>query len=366
MRPSPKRPYGFLSSDLPLSRSTADKLSTYLRGVKTPSSLRQLLRDLHLASGAPPSWLILFPDSRIHQFLWTKESDGSMWAVDPAEVVRVAARIPQGGHFATAQAPWASQLFHALFGGDVKPEDSLILPFHHGHKLIACVGWIAERQDARNVTANLPAVRRTLQTAWTLEVARTECHALKWVLSRCDRMTGAVRPAGEIVAFSPAAADFVKSIQMGPCHYFHAGDPELPSPLLRAMAGAPVGQVKLSKSCTARFDPIGFAPTSWLPLIGIELFVEKAPHSMRGPLPTSLLTPVERQVYSLIKLAKTNREICDIRGTAFATTKNQVSAILAKMGVSRRHHLLLDGAGPMNSPSQLHKPGMKGVTSSTR
>jgi DNA-binding NarL/FixJ family response regulator len=83
------------------------------------------------------------------------------------------------------------------------------------------------------------------------------------------------------------------------------------------------------------------------------------------PPPTSRLTPVERQVYELIKTGATNKEISRQRGTAFSTTKNQVSTILDKLGVPRRN-LLICGANPTDSLAQLHNPGMNGVTNSRR
>jgi DNA-binding NarL/FixJ family response regulator len=256
-------------------------------------------------------------------------------------------------------------LTRLFIGNSVDFENQAILPFHQGSTVVACLGWIEKSTTTKTIIANAQDIRRTFRSAWALEMARSECQALRWVLSRCDRLVAAVRPGGEILASSPAFADLLKSIQVGPRHYFHASDPELPPPLTEGIAKAPAGQVKLSKNCTARLDPIVATSDSWQPLIGIELFLEKAPPSHLPP-PLSRLTRVEREIYDLIKTGATNQEIADLRGTAFTTAKNQVSAILAKMGVSRRHHLLIHEAGTITPLSQLHKPGMNGVVSSTR
>ncbi len=213
--------------------------------------------------------------------------------------------------------------------------------------------------------ADASTVRRTFRMAWALESARSECQGMRWVLSRCDRLVAAVRPNGEILALSPSASDLLKSLEVGPFHYFHTGEPEVPTQLAQALAKKSAGQVRLNKSCTARFDPIGSMSDAWQPVIGVEFSVEKAP-PLHLPPPTSRLTPVERQVYELIKTGATNKEISQRRGTAFATTKNQVSTIMAKMGVSRRHHLMIHGTGPISHFAQLNNPGMNGVTSSMR
>ncbi len=141
--------------------------------------------------------------------------------------------------------------------------------------------------------ADASTVRRTFRMAWALESARSECLAMRWVLSRCDRLVAAVRPNGEILALSPSASDLLKSLELGPCYYFPPREPKLPTHLAQAITKKSADQVKLSKSCTARFDPIGSMSDTWQPVIGVEFFAEKAP-SLHLPPPTSLLTPVER------------------------------------------------------------------------
>ena len=334
-------------------------------GMKTSSSFRQLLRNLHLAAKVPTSWVLLHPGHVANQRLWTAQRDEIIPLPHVDKMAPVLARIPTGGHPATNRAFWATELTAILFGPDAKNNDFLILPIYQESELVACLCWTQACPATGSIMADASTVRRTFRLAWALESARSECHAMRWVLSRCDRLVAAVRHNGEILALSPSASDLLKSLEVGPCHYFHTGQPELPPHLAQAIAKKPTGQVKLGRNCAARFDPISSTSDAWQPIIGVEFFVEKVP-PLQLPPPISLLTPVERQVFALIKTGATNKEISQQRGTAFATTKNQVSTILSKMGVTRRHHLLICRPDLSEASFQLHKPGMNGVTNSSR
>ncbi len=333
--------------------------------MKPSSSFRQLLRNLHFTAKVPPSRVLLHPGHAVNQRLWTAQSDEIIAMQHADTIVPVLERIPAGGHYATSRAPWAAELMKALFGPGAKINDFLILPIHQDSELVACLCWTQECSATRSIIADASTVRRTFRMAWALESARSECQAMRWVLCGCDRLVAAVRPNGEILALSPSASDVLKSLEVGPSHYFHTGRPKLPTHLAQAIAQKSAGQVRLNKTCTARLDPIGPTSDTWQPVIGVEFFVEKAP-PLHLPPPISLLTPVERQVYELIKTGATNKEISQQRGTALATTKNQVSTILSKMGVTRRHHLLICRADFPDANFQLHKPGMNGVTNSSR
>ena len=333
--------------------------------MKAPSSFRQLLRNLHFAAKAPPAQILLYPGHKVHQRLWSAKNNEIIPLPHADKIAPVLASIPAGGNYATSRTTWAAELTKGLFGPHSKIDDFLILPIHQDSELVACLGWTQECSAIRSIMADASTVRRTFRMAWALESARSECQGMRWVLSRCDRLVAAVRPNGEILALSPSASDLLKSLEVGPCHYFHTGEPEMPTQLAQALANKSAGQVRLNKTCTARFYPIGSMSDAWQPVIGVEFSVEKAP-PLHLPPPTSRLTPVERQVYELIKTGATNKEISQRRGTAFATTKNQVSTIMAKMGVSRRHHLMIHGTGPISHFAQLNNPGMNGVTSSMR
>ena len=308
--------------------------------MKASSSFQQLLRNLHFAAKVPLSWILLHPGNAVNQRLWNVQSDEFISIPDADKIAPVLARIPTGGNPATIRAPWATELTKTLFGPFSKINDFLILPIHQDSELVACLGWTQECSAIRSIMADASTVRRAFRMAWALESARSECQGMRWVLSRCDRLVAAVRPNGEILTLSPSASDLLKSIEVGPSHYFHTGEPELPTHLAQAIAKKSAGQVRLNKTCTARFDPIGSMSDAWQPVIGLEFSVEKAP-PLHLPPPISLLSPVERQVFELIKTGATNKEISQQRGTAFATTKNQVSTILSKLGVTRRHHLLI-------------------------
>jgi DNA-binding CsgD family transcriptional regulator len=333
--------------------------------VKTPSSLRYLLRDLELASNAPPSWVLFHPEYQFHKSVWNSELGKVVNSTNPAEVMRIALRVPRGGHLTSTKASWMPHLIHAVFGPNAKTDDQVIFPHHQDSKFVACVGWIAEDEGTESIAANGAAIRRAFRSAWEREKIRSECHAMRWVLSSCDRLTAVVNLYGKILALTPATADLLKSFQMGPSHHFHTCEPKLPTSVMQSLMKAPVGQVKVSKHCTARFTPIESAQASLQPLIGIEFFVERTKGLRHLPLPISLLTPVEHQIYQLIQTGATNKEIAQKRRTAFATAKNQVAGILGKLGVTRRH-LMVCGTSPAASFDQLHNPGMNGVTNSRR
>ena len=333
--------------------------------MKAPSSFRQLLRNLHFAAEAPLARVLLYPGHKVHQRLWIAQSNEIIRLPHVDKIAPVLESIPTGGNYATSRTTWAAELTKQVFGPNSKIDDHLILPIHQDSELVACLGWTQESPATRSIMADTSTVRRTFRMAWALESARSECQAMRWVLSRCDRLVAAVRPNGGILALSPSASDLLKSLEVGPRHYFHTGEPEMPTLLAQAISKKSAGPVRLNKTCTARLDPIGPTSDTWQPVIGIEFFVEKAPPSHLPP-PTSRLTPVERQVYELIKTGATNREISGQRGTAFATTKNQVSTILSKLGVTRRHHLLICRVDFPDANFQLHKPGMNGVANSSR
>ncbi len=334
-------------------------------GMKAPSSFRQLLRNLHFAAEVPLERVLLYPGHKVHQRLWTAQSNEIIPLPHVDKIAPVLENIPNGGNYATSRTTWAAELTKEVFGSNSKIDDHLILPIHQDSELVACLGWTQECSAIRSIMADASTVRRAFRMAWALESARSECQGMRWVLSRCDRLVAAVRPNGEILALSTSASDLLKSLEVGPCYYFHTGEPELPTHLAQAITKKSADQVKLSKRFTARFDPIGSMSDAWQPVIGVEFFVEKAP-GLHLPPPTSLLTPVERQVYELIRTGATNREISEHRGTAFATTKNQVSTILSKLGVTRRHHLLICPADYPDANFQLHNPGMHGVINSSR
>ena len=329
--------------------------------MEIPASIRQLLRNIRSVSQVPPSWLWLNVNNPVHETLRPEGLPVLVRAAKTERLAQVIEQIPSGGHLATFRSPWLRDLVKALLGSEGKPANHLILPIHHHGSLLGCVGWDKSTYTSSDPTESLSALRQALRSAWDLEMTLTECYGLRWALFRSDRITAVARPNGSIVAASPAASDLMKSLQFGSRHYLHDGTLELPPRLAGSLRVNSSGQIKLTQSCTVRFDPIN-SNRSWLPLIAIEFFVE----AQRIPPPISGLTPVERHVYELIMAGASNREIASQRGTSFATAKNQVAAILAKMNVSRRHHLMIRGTEPITSPAQLNSPGMNGVTISRR
>jgi DNA-binding NarL/FixJ family response regulator len=145
------------------------------------------------------------------------------------------------------------------------------------------------------------------------------------------------RPDGEVVGASLSGRDFLQELRLGRRHFFHTDEPELPSSLARAIAHSVAGQTVVSETCTARFEHLAPTGGAWMPVLGIEFFLESS--AQRG-LALSKLTPVERDIYVQIVAGATNAEIARRRGTAFTTVKNQVSHLLDKLGVSRRINLL--------------------------
>jgi DNA-binding CsgD family transcriptional regulator len=309
--------------------------------------------------------VLFHPEYLFHQSVWNSELGKVVHSIKPAEVMRIASRVPRGGHLTSTKASWMPHLIHAVFGPNAKTDGQVIFPHHQDSKFVACVGWIAEDEGTESIAANGAAIRRAFRTAWEREKIRSECQALRWVLSSSDRLTAVVTPYGKILALTPAAADLLKSLHVGPSHHFYTDEPELPPSVMQSITKATVGQVKVSKHCTARFATIESGQTSLQPLIGIEFFVESTKALRHVPLPISRLTPVEHQIYELIQTGATNKEIAKKRRTAFATAKNQVAGILGKLGVTRRH-LMICGTSNTDSFDQLHNPGMNGVTNSRR
>jgi DNA-binding NarL/FixJ family response regulator len=330
--------------------------------MEIPASIRRLLRNITSVSQVPPSWLWLNVNSTVHQTFRPKGFPALVQTTETERLGRAIQQIPAGGHLATFRSPWVPDLVQELWGPDAKVEDHLILPMHHHASLLGCVGWDKSTHATSDPIESIPALRQAFRSEWDLEMALTAGHGLRWVLSRSDRLTAVARPNGTIVAASPAASDLMKSLQFGARHYLHDGKPELPPRLAASLRVTSSDQLELTQTCTVRFYPLNSEP-SWLPLIAIEFFVK----SQRIPPPISSLTPVERQVYELVvQTGASIREIAQNRGTSYATAKNQVSAVMAKMGVSRRHHLMIHGTGIISHSAQLNSPGMKGVTSSIR
>ena len=333
----------------------------YLFGMEIPASFRHLLRHITSVSQVPPSWVWLNVNSPAHQILRRSGLPALVQTAATERVIRAIKEIPTGGHLATYRSQWVPELVPALLGSERSPDDHTILPIHHEGSLLGCVGWEQSTHPSSDLNASIPAIRQAFRSAWNLEMAVTACHGLRWVLSRSDRLTAVARPNGSIIAASPAASDFMKSLQFGSRHYLHEGTPELPLCVTESLKKTFPDQIELTKMCTVRVDLL--KPGSfWLPLIGIEFHVE----SQRIPPPISSLTPVERQVYELIQTGASIREIAQNRSTAYATAKNQVYAVMAKMGVSRRHHLMINGAGSSAPQGQLRSPATEGVTSSIR
>jgi DNA-binding CsgD family transcriptional regulator len=168
-----------------------------------------------------------------------------------------------------------------------------------------------------------------------LEKIRTENDGLRWVLERSDRAVASARVDGQLLDTSLAARDLLKAMKFGGRHHARSDASELPPSLIRAFAPGLSRQVKLSGQVTARFEPANDGD-SWLPVLGIEFFVEpKSPVPLRATA-LSILTPAERDILEKILARKTNEQIAKERGTKFATAKNQISTLLGKFQITSR------------------------------
>jgi DNA-binding NarL/FixJ family response regulator len=320
------------------------------------------MRQLRSASSPEPSWLLLEPGHPRHQTLWTSASNQFSSLGKSDEIARVRSRVSGNNHPATKQASWVAELVTLLPSAGLEAIDSVVLPIIHDHRLLAYLGWDRRGRRTTDFAVNANKVRSVFRNYWEIGKLHAENQALHWMLSRSDRPIACARHDATIVRATPAAFDLLMSLQHGPRHYFTSAAPELPKALAQAISTQPVGQIKLSSHCTARFEELTSPAGCFQPLIGLEFFMETA-----VPLtqPLSRLTAVERDVYALIVNGDglTYREIAKRRGCAFATVKNQVSAVLNKLGVARRHQLLAPAALPA---VQLRNPGLKGSTASIK
>jgi DNA-binding NarL/FixJ family response regulator len=320
-----------------------------------------LIRQLRSISFPEPTWLLLEPGHPRHQTLWTSESNQFTSLGRPDEIARVRARVPNHNHPATRQSSWVIELMTLLPPVGLTAIDPVVLPIIRDHRLVAWLGWDRRGRPTTDFAISAHKVRNVLRNYWEIGELQTENRALHWMLSRSDRPIVCARRDAAIVRATPAASDLLMSLRHGKRHYFTSDAPELPQALARAIATQPFGQIKLSNHCTARFEELTPPVGCFQSLVGLEFFVE-----MPSPisLPLSRLTAVEREVRDLVCAGMTNGEIAKRRGCAFATVKNQVSSVLGKLGLSRRHQLLMPASSLL--AIQLLRPGIKGSTVSIR
>lgn len=264
----------------------------------------------------------------------------------------------------SGRASWVQKLAAGLFGSACFPTTQMILPISRGGKVLAVLAWSQSQGQCprRELPRLIPAIRQRFLVVHELEKSRREVESLRWLLARADRPAAVAAPLGEVVATSLPGSDFLKGLRFGEHHFYRSDRPELPPCLLQSLAKLGAGQVRIGTSCTARFEALGRSPDSWLPLLGIEFFEERPATS---GLPLSRLSTVERDIYAHIARGATNREIAEARGTAFSTTKNQVSQILMKMGVARRINLVAAPTEPQFLSAKL-APDAKDKISVTR
>ena len=311
-------------------------------GMNTPSSVRKLFRDITSATGAPPDWLLLRPTAAAQPILWAGPNQELATPHSPTTVQKALSQVPPGSRAASMQASWVQSLVAAMFGTGPYVNERQVMVISRGSQIIACLGWSHSRpaSSAKFWTEKVPGVQRIVRDAFDLEMIRTQNQGLRWMLHRSDRAVVAARIDGQLIGATVAATDLLKAIKFGRRHHARSDAPELPPSLIQALAQEVLRQVKLSDKVTAGFEPVNEGD-SWLPVVGIEFFVETKPAvPLRAPA-LSILTPAERDILEKVLELKTNEQIANERGTKFATAKNQVSSVLGKLGVASRRELFV-------------------------
>lgn len=110
-----------------------------------------------------------------------------------------------------------------------------------------------------------------------------------------------------------------------------------------SLGGEEIGRLVLGR-CGSRFDAGDAAALRALlaPLsvgLGAVLQAERS-RAARAPLLAATLTPREQEVLRLVHLGYTNPEIARALGTSPNTVRNQVSALLGKVGATTRAELV--------------------------
>jgi len=311
-------------------------------GMNTPSSVRKLFRDITSATGASPDCLLLRPSPAVQPILWAGPNQEPATLRSPSAVIKALSQVPPGGRAAGPQASWVQSLVAAIFGTGPSVNERHVMAISRGSQLIACLGWSKPwpASSAKFWTEKVPSVQRIVRDAINLEMIRTQNEGLRWMLHRSDRAVVAARIDGQLIGESVAATDLLKAIKFGRRHHARSDAPELPPSLIQALAQEVLRQVKLSDKVTAVFERMNEGD-SWLPVVGIEFFVEtKSAAPLRAPA-LSTLTPAERDTLDRMLARKTNGQIASERGTKFATAKNQVSSVLGKLGVASRRDLFV-------------------------
>jgi DNA-binding CsgD family transcriptional regulator len=330
-------------------------------GMNTPSSIRKLFRDITSATGASPDWLWLRPAPAALPTLWAGPNQEPATPRSPSAVLKALSQVPPGSRAASPQAPWVQSLVAAIFGTGPSVIERQVMAIFRGPQIIACVGWSQPwpASSAKFWTEKVPSVQRIVRDAINLEMIRTQNEGLRWVLRRSDRAVVAARIDGQLIGATVAATDLLKAIKFGPRHHARSDAPELPPTLIQALTKEVLRQVKLSDKGTAGFERVNEGD-SWLPVVGIEFFVETKPAvPLRAPA-LSILTPAERDILEKVLARKSNGQIASERGTKFSTAKNQVSSVLGKLGVASRRDLF---APALCSPSMAVLGGSTAVTS---
>ena len=255
----------------------------------------------------------------------------------------------------------ADSLVAAICGTGPSVNERQVMAISRGSQIIACLGWSQPwpASSAKFWTEKVPSVHRIVRDALNLEMIRTQNQGLRWILHRSDRAVVAARIDGQLIGATVAATDLLKAIKFGRRHHARSDAPELPPSLIQALAQEVLRQVKLSDKVTAGFERVNECD-SWLPVVGIEFFVEtKSAAPLRAPA-LSTLTPAERDTLERMLAQKTNEQIADERGVKFATAKNQVSSVLGKLGVASRRDLFVPA---ICSPSMAVLGGSTAVAS---
>jgi DNA-binding CsgD family transcriptional regulator len=310
--------------------------------VKTSSSIRKLFRDITSATGAFPDWLLLRPSPAALPTLWAGPNQESATLRSPSAVLKALSQVPSGSRAASPQASWVQSLVAAIFGTGPYVNERQVMAISRGSQIIACLGWSQPwpAPSAKLWTEKVPSVQRIVRDAINLEMIRTQNEGLRWMLERSDRTVVSARIDGQLLGANVAATDLLKAIKFGRRNHARLDAPELPPSLIQALAPGILRQVKLSDKVTARFEPVNEGD-SWLPVVGIEFFVEAKPTRPTLSPALSRLSPVERDILERILTGDSNKEIAAGRGTQFATVKNQVSGMFRKLGVSSRRDLFV-------------------------
>jgi DNA-binding NarL/FixJ family response regulator len=300
--------------------------------MKPPASVRQLFRAITSAAGATPAFLLLRPSPAVPPILWTGPRQEQAPLPSQSALAMALTQVPPGSRTASPNAPWVQGLAGAI----------QVMAISSGPQVIACLGWSKPwpAYSAKVWAEKVPHTQRIVRDALNFENIRTENDGLRWVLERSDRAVASARVDGQILDTSLAARDLLKAMKFGRRHHARSDAPEFPPSLIRAFAPGLSRQVKLSSQVTARFEPVN-DDDSWLPVLGIEFFVEpKSTVPLHVPA-LSNLTPAERDILEKILARKTNEQIAKERGTKFATAKNQISTLLGKLQITSRRELFV-------------------------